>query len=422
MFDNKRYRTTMSDLLSRRDLLRGGSVIAVGLTAPAWLSTIARADVIRQAAGGKKTGDTVLVVCQFSGGNDGLNTVVPYGSKAYYDLRPTIGIQEAQVLKLDEHMGLHPGLAGINTLYKEGKVAIVQNVGYPNPNRSHFKSMDIWQSASPESALKYGWLGRHLDQQIKVGGPLNPVMALGLSTEKPLALAGENASVPCFASLADVQSMIGDADSEKMLREIQGTDAMMGTATHAVQQASKSALDAMGVLTRQLKTYTPAQKYGNDAFGNGFKQIAQLVAASPATRVVYFSAGGFDTHAKQPDTHQKLLQNFGDAVLSFQREMEAIGKADKVIVLTFSEFGRRAHENASQGTDHGAAAPMFLIGSRVKGGLHGPIPDLEHLQDGDVAHTTDFREVYAATLDHWMGGDSEVVLAQKFNPLDVVKA
>jgi uncharacterized protein (DUF1501 family) len=410
----------MSDLLTRRDVLRGGSVIAVGLVAPRWLSTIAQADVLRQAAGGKATGDTVLIVCQFSGGNDGLNTVVPYGSKTYYKLRPTIGIPDTQVLKLDDHMGLHPGLTGINTLYKEGKVAIIQNVGYPNPNRSHFQSMDIWQSASPESLLKYGWIGRHIDQQQKLIGPLNPVMALGLSTEKPLALSGEYASVPCFASLADIQSMIGDPDSEKMLREIQGSDAMMGTATHAVQAASKSALDAMGILSTQLKTYTPKQKYGNDAFGNGFKQIAQLVATSPNTRVVYFSAGGFDTHAKQADTHQKLMQGFGDAVLSFQREMESIGKADKVIVLTFSEFGRRTQENASAGTDHGAAAPMFLIGSKVKGGLHGPIPDLDHLQDGDITHTTDFREVYAATLDHWMGGDSEVVLAQKFVPVDVL--
>jgi uncharacterized protein (DUF1501 family) len=411
----------MSDLLSRRDLLRGGSVIAVGFVAPRWLSTIAQADVIRQASGGKPSGDTVLIVCQFSGGNDGLNTVVPYSSKAYYDLRPTIGIKETDVLKLDDHMGLHPALGGVNTLYKEGKVAVIQNVGYPNPNRSHFKSMDIWQSASPESILKYGWIGRHLDHQIKLTGPLNPVMALGLSTEKPLALSGEFASVPCFASLADVQNMIGDSDSEKMLRQIQGADAMMGTETRTVQQASKAALDAMGILNTQLKTYTPKQTYGRDAFGNGFKQIAQLVATSPTTRVVYFSAGSFDTHARQPDTHKALLQGFGDAVLAFQREMESIGKADKVLIVTFSEFGRRAQENASQGTDHGAAAPMFVIGSRVKGGLHGPIPDLDHLHEGDIAHTTDFREVYAATLDHWMGGDSEIVLAQKFAPADILK-
>lgn len=411
----------MSDFLTRREILRGGSVIAVGLVAPRWLSTIAQADLLRAASGGKISSDTVLVVCQFSGGNDGLNTVVPYGDKRYYDLRPTIGIKDSEVLKIDEHMGFHPGLTGINQLYKEGKVAVIQNVGYPKPNRSHFKSMDIWQSASPESILKYGWLGRHFDEQIKIGGPMNPVMAIGLSTEKPLALTGETASVPCFASLTDVQSMIGDPESEKMLRQIQGSDAMMGSATATVQQASKTALDAMGILSRQLKVYAPKQTYPNHPFGNGFKQIAQLIATSPATRVVYFSTGGFDTHAKQAETHQTLLKNFGDSMLAFQREMESLGKADKVVVLTFSEFGRRSHENASLGTDHGAAAPMFLIGSKVKGGLHGPVPDLGNLEDGDIKHTTDFREVYAATLDHWMGGDSETVLAQKFNGADVFK-
>ena len=393
-------------------------MIAVGLVAPRWLSTIAQADVIRQAAGGKAASDTILVVCQLTGGNDGLNTVVPYAQKAYYDLRPTVGIKDADVLRLDEEVGLHPSLAGLHQLYKENKVAVVGNVGYPKPNRSHFKSMEIWQTASPEKMMATGWLGRQLD--VDMGRhPLNPVMALGLSTERPLALAAAHASVPCFASLADVQGLIGDPDSERMLREIQGADGMAGSTTAAVQQASRSALDAMSILSKQIKGYEPKQAYGNDAFGNGFRQIAQLIATSPATRVVYFSAGGFDTHARQPDQHARLLKGYGDAVLAFQREMEAIGKDKKVVVLTFSEFGRRAHENASLGTDHGAAAPMFLVGSRVKGGLHGARPDLTNLVEGDVAHKVDFREVYAATLDSWMGGDSEAVLGQRFAPLGV---
>ncbi len=408
----------MENLVSRRSVMKAGGMIAVGLVAPRWLSTIAKADVIRQAGGGKAASDTILVVCQLSGGNDGLNTVVPYADKAYYDLRPTVGIKDSDVLKLDNEVGLHPSLVGLHTLFKENKVAVVGNVGYPKPNRSHFKSMEIWQTASPEKMMATGWLGRQLDVDMS-HHPLNPVMALGLSTERPLALAAQKASVPCFASLADVQGLIGDPDSERMLREIQGMDAMMGTSTAAVQQASKSALDAMSILTKQLKGYTPKQTYANDAFGNGFKQIAQLIATSPATRVVYFSAGGFDTHARQPDQHARLLKGYGDAVLAFQREREALGKDKKVVVLTFSEFGRRAHENARLGTDHGAAAPMFLVGSRVKGGLHGAKPDLTNLVDGDVAHKVDFREVYAATLDTWMGGDSEVVLGQKFAPLGV---
>jgi uncharacterized protein (DUF1501 family) len=408
----------MSELITRRNLIKGGTMIAVGLVAPRWLATIAEADVVRQAKGGKAMGDTVLVVCQLSGGNDGLNTVVPYANSMYRSLRPTIGIEEGKVLKLNEQLGLHPALAGLAELYKEKKVAIVQNVGYPQSNRSHFKSMEIWQSASPEGDLKGGWVGRHFDQQMGQS-PLNPVVALGLSTEKPLSLVGQQASIPCFASLADLKTMVGDPDMERMLREIQGKDAKAGSATRAVQQANRSALDAVSILSKQLEGFSTKQTYNNDAFGTGFKQIAQLVATSPATRVVYFSAGGFDTHARQPDQHQKLLKGFGDAVLAFQREMEAIGKADKVIVLAFSEFGRRASENASQGTDHGQAAPMFLIGKRVKGGIHGPLPDLNNLKNGDIAFTQDFRGVYAAALDEWMGGDSEVVLGQKFAPVEV---
>jgi uncharacterized protein (DUF1501 family) len=399
-------------------LIKGGTLIAVGLVAPRWLATIAHADVLRQAKGGKAMSDTVLVVCQLSGGNDGLNTVVPYGDAEYYRLRPNLGIAEGKVLKIDERMGFHPALAGLAELYREKKVAVVQNVGYPKSNRSHFKSMEIWQSASPEGSMKGGWIGRHLDQQMGQN-PLNPVYALGLSTEKPLSLVGKQASVPCFASLADLKSMIGDPDMERMLREIQGQDAKSGSVTRAVQQANKSALDAISILSKQLDGYQVRQTYANDAFGNGFKQIAQLIATSPSTRVVYFSAGGFDTHARQPDQHEKLLRGFGDGLLAFQREMEAIGKADKVVVLAFSEFGRRAAENASQGTDHGQAGPMFLVGNRVKGGLHGANPDLVNLANGDIEFRQDFRGVYAATLDQWMGGDSQIVLGEKFAPVGV---
>ena len=410
----------MSDFLTRRDLMKNGGVIAIGLAAPKWLSTITAADMMKQSKGGKPSSDTILVVCQLSGGNDGLNTVVPYADSLYYKSRPTIGHKEDAVLKLNESLGLHPSMKGVHELYKEGKVAVIQNVGYPKPNRSHFKSMDIWQSASPDDKLKHGWIGRAFDISSKKAA-MSPVAALGLSTEKPLALTAENASIPCFASLADVSNMLGDKSSESMLREIQGPDAMMGSATRVVQQANRSALDAMSILSKQLAGFTPKQTYNDDPFGKGFKQISQLIGASPATRVVYFSAGGFDTHARQIDTHAKLLENFSNAVTAFQREMEAIGKADKVVVLVFSEFGRRVNENASQGTDHGAAAPMFVIGKNIKGGIHGSKPDLSNLQDGDLKYKIDFREVYAATLDTWVGSDSELVLGQKFNSLPLFK-
>lgn len=409
----------MSELINRRDAIKRGGMIAVGLVAPRWLATVAEANVLNLAKGGKIAKDTVLVVCQFSGGNDGLNTFVPYADKLYGQLRPTIGVPEDQVLKVTDSMGMNPALAPLAELYKKGQVAIIQNVGYPTPNRSHFKSMDIWQSASPDSKLKYGWLGRHIDTEL-LHGPANPVYALGLSTEKPLALAGKTASVPCFASLADIQNMIGDPDTERMLREIQGIEAKQGSLEQVVQKANKTALDAMDVLASQLNKYAPKQTYGNDPFGNGFKQISQLVATSPQTRIVYFSTGGFDTHARQVESQTKLLTNFANAIGAFQAEMEACGKADKVIVLVFSEFGRRVAENGSQGTDHGAAGPMMLIGKKVKGGFHGPNPNLRDLVNGDLKYQIDFRQVYAATLDEWVGGDSGTVLGQKFDHVPVL--
>lgn len=407
----------MSDHFSRRDALKMGGMIALGLATPPWLASIARADLVRQAQGRRVDPDAVLVVVQLTGGNDGLNTLVPYADRAYYELRPTVGIPEGEVLKFHERLGWHPSLAGMATLYDEKKVAVIQGVGYPRPNRSHFKSMEIWQSASPETALKHGWLGRHFDRH-SLSGPLNPVVALGLSTEKPRALDAARASIPCFASLTDIQSMVGDPDAERMLRQIQG---MPDPGSRVVQQANQTALDAMAALRDQLKGYTPAQTYGRDRFGQGFQQIAQIVATSPQTRVVYFSAGGFDTHARQRDAHANLMKGLGDGLLAFQRELEAMGKANRVMTLVFSEFGRRTYENASQGTDHGAAAPMFLVGGSVKGGLYGPVPDLSKLQDGDLPFAIDFRQVYATALDDWLGGESAAVLDGQFSRLPVFR-
>lgn len=404
----------MSGTLSRRDILKTGGYLAVGLAAPRLLSTVARADVVDFARGAVAK-DTILVVLQLSGGNDGLNTVVPYADALYKKHRPVVAHEDGKVLKLNETLGLHPSLGGMKTLYDEKKVAIVQNAGYPEANRSHFRSMEIWQTGVSKGSSRDGWLGRFLDGEIAAHGPLNPVVALALSTEKPKALDGQVVSVPCFASLADVQNMVGDADAEKMLRDIQGMDAMQGSATRAVQQASKTALDAMSQLKKQTAGYENKSKYADDSFGKGFRQIAQLIATCPSTRVVYFSTGGFDTHANQKDSHGKLMQGMGDALLAFQREMEAIGKADKVVVLVFSEFGRRVGENSTAGTDHGSAGPMFLVGSRVKGGIHGPNPDLANLDNGDVRMTQDFRGVYSATLDGWMGGDAGWILSGKFD-------
>lgn len=406
--------------ISRREVLGRGAMIAVGMSAPSWLAAVAQSDLLRLAGGGEVDPDNVLVVCQLTGGNDGLNTVIPFTDAAYKAARPTLAIPEAEVLKLNGEVGLHPAMKGMQTLFTEGKVAIIQSVGYPNPNRSHFKSMDIWQSASPDGSVPYGWLGRSMDQEI-AANRYNPVLTVGLSTERPLALTAKSAAIPCFASLADIQSMVGDPDSERLLRQVQGQDAAQGTAIRTIQDANRAALDAMTELNSKLGTAKTAQTYGAHNFGRGFEQIAHLILASPKTRVVYFSHGGFDTHSRQKESHATLMQQFSEAVFAFQREMEATGKANKVTVIVFSEFGRRVEENGSQGTDHGEAAPMFLIGGRVKGGFHGPKPDLTNLSRGDVPWKVDFRQVYATALDQWMGSDSGVVLGKSFNHLDVLK-
>jgi uncharacterized protein (DUF1501 family) len=406
----------MSKEISRRNFLKSSAIIAVGAAAPPWLASIAKADVLKLAKGGVLDPDNILVVCQLTGGNDGLNTVIPYADAAYYSYRPTLAIAESRVLKLNESLGLHPSLTGFEKLFKFGRLAIVQNVGYPNPNRSHFRSMEIWQTANPDMPEPYGWLGKYLDDQAKAGST-NPVLALELGRTKSAALNGKVASVPCFASLADVKSLVGDEDAERFLRDIQG---MGGGADQAsVRQATTAALDAMAELNASIDKHQSKFTYANDAFGQGFKQIAQLIATSPKTRVLYFSGGGFDTHSRQAADHERLLKGLGDAISTFMDEMTALGKSDKVTVMVFSEFGRRVSENNSQGTDHGAAAPMFVIGGKVKGGLIGDNPDLSQLERGDLKWKTDFRQVYSTLLDEWMGAESAKIFGRKFDHVKV---
>ncbi|MEP0766508.1 MAG: DUF1501 domain-containing protein [Fimbriimonadia bacterium] len=407
----------MSKHLTRREFLKkSATVIAVGAVAPPWLAKIVRADTLRVAQGGKMPSDRTLVVCQLTGGNDGLNTVIPYTQKRYYEMRPVLAVKDGAGIPISEDLALHPALTGLKKVWDRKHLAILNGVGYPNPNRSHFRSMEIWQTASTDTDERYGWLGRYLDD---VGSPKNPVLALALGVQKEQALNARNVSVPTFASLADIQAMIGDTDAEAALRAIQGMDASEGSAMRDVQAATKSALNAMAELNRNLSKYEPVGSYGQDAFGRGFRQIAHLIAVSPGTRVIYFSVGGFDTHSAQAAQHEKLLRQFGDALDAFLLEIVHMGKADKVAVLVFSEFGRRVQENASAGTDHGAAGPMFVAGGAVKAGLHGTYPSLDDLDRGDLKHSVDFRRVYASVLSQWLAADAGSLLGKDYQPLEL---
>jgi len=408
--------------LSRRQFLRAGlTLVAVGLVAPPWLAQIAHADAQRLCKGEKLPNDHVLVVLQLTGGNDGLNTVIPYRDELYYRARTTLAIPESQVVPLDERLGLHPALEPLKHLYHQGALAILQNVGYPNPNRSHFRSMEIWQTADPDSYSRYGWLGKYLDTLTDAAA--NPVMAMSLTQELPLALHGKKAQVPCFASLADLQVMTRDPELERTLKSLSEVEERtIDSPARTVCQSTRTALEAMEYLRERVRTYQAQAQYNNDPFGRGLQQAAQIVATSPHTRVLYVSVNGFDTHAGQATTHQRLLRQFAEAVRAFYSELQALGKAEKTLLMVFSEFGRRVHENGSLGTDHGAAAPMFLIGGRVKGGLHGDPPDLRNLDNNhDLRMQLDFRRVYATALE-WLGGDPEVVLGKGFNPLPLINA
>ncbi|MFN3683701.1 MAG: DUF1501 domain-containing protein [Fimbriimonadaceae bacterium] len=402
--------------ITRRDFLRRTGGVAVGLAAPGWLGAFARGESLRAAQGRKAASNRVLVVCQLSGGNDGLNTLIPYRDPRYAPLRPSLALPAERVLDLDGSIGLHPALEPLLGLFREGRAAAVQRVGYPNPNRSHFRSMEIWHTADPERPRRDGWLGRYV-AQLAERGQASVASAVGLTTELSLALSSPSASVPCFASLEEVARFGGDPEVEALVRRAQTG----GKADPAIRRATEGALDAAALLRSRLAGVALKEEFGNDPFGSALSQAARLVLAMPETRVVYVAVGGFDTHARQAESHERLLRGLGLALASFDREMRARGLGDRVLVATFSEFGRRAYENASQGTDHGAAGPVLLVGGGLRPGLHGPAPNLGELSDGDVPFSVDFRDVYAELLSGWLSADPAPILGPSRRPAGFLK-
>lgn len=410
----------------RRDFLRLGllGVSAAG-TYPAFL-----ARTLQAAAPNLAVSDRALVVLQLSGGNDGLSTVVPYSDPEYGRARNTIRIEEKDVLKIDERVGLHPGLKELKEAFDEGHLAIVQGASYPNPTRSHFESMDIWQAGDPRGArLGTGWLGRAIDSTCT--NKMTPLLEVNLGESNPLALRGEKAKPVAFRSPSSYRWMGGkeekesftainspaklDSPAEGMAAEVRPVDFLRRVAT----QANESS-DAIRKATqdyRERVEYPRGNRLAED-----LRMVAALLAARLPTKVYYVSLSGFDTHANQRGTHDNLLRTLSSCVSAFLKDLKAQGLDDRVLLLTFSEFGRRVKENGSRGTDHGVAAPMFLAGSRVQGGLHGLHPSLSALVDGDLKMSVDFRQVYATVLDDWLGAPAEKVLGQGWEPLPLIKA
>ncbi len=403
-------RTTRRNFL--RNTAAASAVMTFTGTAPGFL---------QQAATAGKSDGRILVVVELAGGNDGLNTVIPFGHDQYLRLRPKLAIPRNDVLTINGELGLHSSLKGFSELLEAGRLAVLQGIGYPEPNHSHFESMDIWHTCQRKNENRIdGWLGRCLE--LTANAVTQDPAGLHLGSDKqPFALMSREVRVPSIRSLDQFRLNSDDAkfrDAVKDLAEARrdaGND-LLGF----VQSSTSSAIIASERIESATMNYKPAGEYPDSDLSQKLQTVAKLISSGLSTTVYYVQIDGFDTHANQPGAHASLLKKVSESVTSFVNDMIAHGEGDRVLVMCFSEFGRRVAENASEGTDHGTAGPMFLAGTPVKPGLLGPHPDLDDLANGDLKHHTDFRQVYATVLEGWLGCPSEPVLKGRFEPVDVL--
>ncbi len=406
---------------TRRDFLKFGakgvSLLAFSRFAPGFVVESAYA----QAPAAEKD-RTILVLVQLAGGNDGLNTVVPYADSHYHRLRPTLALTKEQLLPLNNSIALHNACAPLHELLKNGKLGIVQNVGYPNPNRSHFRSTEIWETASESSeTLPTGWLGRYFDNACNGAPTAGDPCGVNISNEVPQSFLSAH-DHPTF-SLAPNQRGRGRSNENiQLLESILQPPAHAGEHDNAsyLRHTMMDALVTEKRFQKILADYTTTASYPASPFGNSLRNVAALIAAGTATRVYYVSLTGFDTHSNQANQHTNLLKQLSEGLAAFQSDLESKKLDGQVLTMTFSEFGRRPSENESKGTDHGTAAPLFVMGSRVKPGLHGTAANLAVDHNEDLKYSTDFRRVYATVLDRWLGCKSAAILGHDYKPLDFV--
>lgn len=362
----------------------------------------------------QNTAGRVLVVVNLQGGNDGLNCIVPHGDAAYYSMRPSIAIARNDVLDINDRIGFNPAMRSLKDLYDKGRVAIVQNVGYPNPDHSHFRSTEIWQTAVPGKYEHTGWLGRYLDDaQLPKTNLFNGV---AVAQVLPEAFVSQHTDVPAVAQIAGY-GLSGDrtAASREAYAKIVG-DGMPFSSPYLahVAEIEDHAQRGSEELPKLIAGYKPAGAYPATPLGRSLSLAAQIVGSNTGTRVIYVQHGSFDTHTNQKAVQDRLLGQLADALKAFYDDLSAHGNDGRVLTMTFSEFGRRIAENGSRGTDHGEASPLFLVGGGVKGGIYGAYPDLRSSSSGNVQFATDFRSVYATVLERWMGRPSKTILRGEF--------
>jgi len=409
--------------LSRRAMIKDGFLaVSAGMIMPSIFSrgiASARAQSIDGSRVAQMAGGRTLIVVQMAGGNDGLNTVIPFGDPLYHQMRPTLSIPDTSVIHLDTRLGLHPNLAPLKQLWDDGHLAIVEGVGYPNQSLSHFQAMDIWQTLDLNGTGNQGWLGKLVSGWVDQDG--HPFKAMDIGVQTAQALASISAPVPTISSVNTYRIYPDPADADNGNARLQALMKLYNsypeTSPYAalLDTTALSAQDGSKQLHNADAQYQPAVTYPQGSFAAGLKILAEAIVQGLGLRVGYVTLGGFDTHANQQTTHNVLMKSLADGLSAFYTDLSKHGKADNVVVMTWSEFGRRVEENGSQGTDHGTAAPMFVMGNTVNKGTFGEPPNLGNLDNnGNLKYTTDFRSVYATILDRWLGASSHDVLGGSF--------
>ncbi len=395
-------------LIKRREFLQTGSLATASFLVPKFLKAFETGSWV-------PPGNKVVVVLQLSGGNDGLNTVIPVRNDIYYRSRPRLGIERTKALSVTDETGLHPALTAFADAYHDGSLGILNNVGYPNPDRSHFRSMDIWHTGSQSNEyLSSGWIGRYLDAQCN--GCAKPTQALEVDDVLSLALKGEQANGLAFK---DPKRLFGTSN-EKFFKEVSKHhgDHHDEQPVEYLYKTMAETLSSADYIFKQSKLHPSTASYPNSELGKNLKTIASLIFSDINTKVYYVSLGSFDTHINQEAQQQRLFKEMNDAVGAFIKDLKAANRFNDVLFFTFSEFGRRVSQNASGGTDHGTANNMFLISGGLKEkGLLNAMPDLTDLDEGDLKYKVDFKNVYATVLDKWLGADDEKILGKKYEQL-----
>lgn len=401
---------------TRREFLgaAGLSFISLSAVAPRLFAQAA------QESEAAAKNDRVLVVVELSGGNDGLNTLIPFENDLYYKNRRALGIPKTNVHKIADTVGLHPSLELLAELYQEGRLAVVQGVGYPEPDRSHFRSMEIWHTASTEKRPpQTGWLGRVVDQLPKLAD--DTLSGVAFTGSLPQACRSEKIVLPVVGELETFANAEQPEQKAITLRRKSSTvSGKSNAAVQFLQNQSAVVYSTADKLKKAADKYKSIVEYPGNPLGGQLKHAAQILAGDLGVRVMYTSQDGYDTHSNQPEQHAVLLADLAASLVAFDKDLRGLGLADKVAVVVFSEFGRRVGENASMGTDHGAASCLFVAGAKIKGGLYGQYPRLDKLDEGDLIFNTDFRVVYATLLHKWLGCESTTILGAEFPDLPFV--